>query len=164
MKEITQLYSQGLITLEQFMEMVKSFNEATTPTPVAPVAQLDSWEQVDADKKALAKRKAKLINGLGEIDSDDDRAVERRMHISVGISNAGSLRNKEGGFRLSKEAMAEEEKVKEEREDAINTPEQREELGEQVKTCKRIKGFVVRDTKGSDKVPAKTTATLTMEL
>jgi hypothetical protein len=151
------------------MEMVKSFNEAThqptpTPTPVAPVAQLDSWEMVEADKKALSKRKAKLIKGLGEIDSDDERAVERRTHISVGISNADSLRNKEGGFRLSKEALAEEEKVKEEREDAINTDEQREELGEQVKTCKRIKGFVVRDTKGSDKVPAKTTATLTMEL
>jgi hypothetical protein len=119
---------------------------------------------VEADKKALSKRKAKLIKGLGEIDSDDERAVERRTHISVGISNADSLRNKEGGFRLSKEALAEEEKVKEEREDAINTDEQREELGEQVKTCKRIKGFVVRDTKGSDKVPAKTTATLTMEL
>lgn len=154
-----------MITLEQFNLALQAMATATTTPQPQPVAKpIDSWEKVEADKKALAKRKAKLIKSLGEINSDDERAVERRTNISAGISNADSLRNKDGGFRLSKEALAEEEKANEAREDHLNTDEQREEIGEQVKSCKRIKRFVVRDTKGSEKVPAKTVATLTMEV
>ena len=171
MEKLLGLYTTGVITLEQFNLALQAMATATataTPEPQPqpqPVAKpVDTWAKVEEDKKKLAKRKAKLIKGLGEIDSDDDRAIERRSNILAGISNADSLHNKEDGFRLGKEAKEAESKAKEDREDAINTPEQREELGEQVKTCNRITGFVVRDTKGSEKVPAKTTATLTMVL